>query len=137
MIARHPVTFVPQACVPEDSFQLLIARSHRVQYCAGDTVIYPRQVEVLRLALQVREVRFPTGAYNKYIPTDGPDIARTGAPATPADARRHDRSDAGLTDRVGCNGLRGCAINFQRRPDATRACHLSLVPPVTQLWPEE
>ncbi len=33
------------------------------------------------------------------------------APASGADARRHDRSDAGLTDRIGCDRLRGCAIN--------------------------
>jgi hypothetical protein len=33
----------------------------------------------------------------------------------------HHRSDAGLTDRIGCDRLRGCAVSFQRRPDAT-AC---------------
>jgi hypothetical protein len=45
---------------------------------------------------------------------------RTGAPATGADARRHDRSDAGLTDRIGCGRLRGCAVNSsvaRTRPD--------------------
>jgi hypothetical protein len=35
-------------------------------------------------------------------------------------SRRHYRSDAGLTDRIGCDRLRGCAVNFQRCPDATR-----------------
>jgi DNA-binding CsgD family transcriptional regulator len=29
------------------------------------------------------------------------------------------RSDAGLTDCIGCDRLRGCVVNFQRRPDAT------------------
>ena len=36
---------------------------------------------------------------------------RTGAPATGADARRHDRSDAALTDCIGCDRLRGCSVN--------------------------
>jgi len=46
-----------------------------------------------------------------------------GRPSGRAGARTHahDRSDAGLTDSIGCDRLRGCAVRFQRRPDAT-AC---------------
>jgi hypothetical protein len=35
----------------------------------------------------------------------------SGAPAAGADARRRDRSDAGLTDCIGCDRLRGCSVN--------------------------